>query len=241
EVLVGSRRLFADHGIGHTRQDSQIDALEAAGQTVLLVAIDGVAAGIIAVSDPIKEGTAEAVASLRSLGLEVALLTGDNARTAATIARQAGIERVVAEVRPAEKAAEVARLQAMGQVVAMAGDGINDAPALARADVGIAMGAGADVAMAAADITLVRGDLRSVPKAIALSRATMRTIKENLFWAFFYNLILIPLAALGIVNPIFAAAAMALSSVTVIANSLRLGRYGGAPSEPESALSASRA
>jgi len=200
------------------------EALEAEGHSALLVAVDGRLAGTIAVADTIKEGAAEAVASLRALGLDVTLLTGDNARTAAAIARQAGIERVVAEVRPEEKAAEVARLQAQGRVVAMVGDGINDAPALAQADVGIALGTGTDVAMATAGITLVRGDLRSVPRAIALSRATMRTIKQNLCWAFGYNLLLIPLAALGIVNPILAAAAMAFSSVSVVTNSLRLGR-----------------
>jgi Cu+-exporting ATPase len=225
EVLVGSRRLLAEQGIALDGATATLEALEADGKTALLVAVDGQPGGIIAVADTLKAGAAGAVASLRALGLQVALLTGDNARTAEAIARQAGIERVLAEARPDEKAAEVARLQAASQVVAMVGDGINDAPALAQADVGIALGTGTDVAMAAADITLVRGDLRSVPAAIALSRATMRTIRQNLFWAFVYNVILIPLAALGMVNPIFAAAAMALSSVSVVTNSLRLNRF----------------
>jgi len=229
DVLIGSRRLLSENGIVTTSHATEVDALEAAAKTALLVAIDGRLAGIIAVADTIKDGAREAVASLHALGLQVGLVTGDNARTAAAIARQAGIEQVVAEVRPEEKAAEVARLQALGQVVAMVGDGINDAPALVTADVGVAMGTGTDIAMAAADITLVRGDLRAVPEAIALSRATMRTIKQNLFWAFIYNVLLIPLAAFGVVNPIFAAASMALSSVSVIANSLRLGRFGRNP------------
>ena len=225
-VVVGSRRLLADRGIDAAGAEAALGALEAGGKTALLVAVDGALAGVVAVADTVKAGAPEAVAALRALGLEVALITGDNRRTAEAVARQAGIERVLAEVRPEEKAAEIARLQGEGRVVAMVGDGINDAPALARADVGIAMGTGTDVAMAAADITLVRGDLRSVPEAIALSRATMRIIRQNLFWAFFYNMILVPLAAFGLVDPIFAAAAMALSSVTVIGNSLRLGRFG---------------
>jgi Cu+-exporting ATPase len=225
-VIVGSRRLLADWAIDAGRAAPVLEGLEADGKTALLVAVDGALIGVIAVADTVKVGAADAVAALRSLGLEVSLLTGDNAHTAAAIARQVGIERVLADVRPARKAAEIARLRGEGRVVAMVGDGINDAPALAGADVGIAMGTGTDVAMAAADITLVRGDLRGVPEAIALSRATMRTIRRNLFWAFFYNVLLIPPAAFGFVNPIFAAAAMALSSVTVIGNSLRLGRFG---------------
>jgi len=226
EALVGSRRLFTEYGIAPAAAEDHLAALEGAGKTGLLVAIDGQLAGIVAVADTIKEGSAAAVRALRALGLDVTLLTGDNRRVAEAIGRQAGIERVIAEVRPEDKAAEITRLQREGQVVAMVGDGVNDAPALAQADVGIAMGTGADVAMAAADITLVTGDPGAVARAIALSRATMRTIKQNLFWAFFYNVILIPLAMLGIITPILAAAAMALSSVSVVTNSLRLGRSG---------------
>jgi Cu+-exporting ATPase len=224
EVLVGSRRLFEQYGIATARAAERLASLEAQGKTALLVAVDGELSGIVAVADTIKEGAAGAVRALQDLGLDVALLTGDNRRTAQAIGQEAGIARIIAEVAPAGKASEVRRLQGEGKVVAMVGDGINDAPALAQADVGIAMGTGADVAMAAADITLVTGDLGAVPRAIALSRATMRVIKQNLFWAFFYNLLLVPLAMLGVIAPIFAAAAMALSSVTVVGNSLRLGR-----------------
>jgi len=192
-VMVGSRRLLGERGVpAAATVKERLEALESDGKTALLVAVDGRLAGLIAVADTVKDGAAEAVRQLRALGLDVTMLTGDNRRTAAAIGRIAGIDQVIAEVRPEEKADEVRRMQDGGRVVAMAGDGINDAPALARADVGIAMGTGTDVAMAAADITLVRGDLRAIPRAIALSRATMRVIKQNLFWAFFYNVILIP-------------------------------------------------
>ncbi len=223
-VLVGSRRLLAERGVAVDALETTLTRLESEGKTALPVVIDGQVAGVIAMADAVKEGAEEAVAALRRLHLEPTLLTGDNRRTAEAVARQVGITRVLAEVRPAEKEAEVAWLQGEGRRVAMVGDGVNDAPALARADVGVAMGSGTDVAMAAADITLLGGDLRALPRAFALSRAVLRVIKQNLFWAFAYNVLLIPAAAFGLLNPIWAAAAMALSSVTVVSNSLRLGR-----------------
>jgi Cu+-exporting ATPase len=224
-VLAGSRRLLREAGIAHDDAEARLGILESDGKTALPVAVDGCLKGIVAVADPIKDEAPDAVRRLRALGLQVSMITGDNRRTAEAIGRQAGIDRIIAEVRPEDKASEVHRLQQGSQVVAMVGDGINDAPALSQADVGIAMGTGTDVAMAAADITLVSGDLRAVPRAIALSKATMRAIKQNLFWAFIYNVVLIPLAAFGLINPILAAAAMALSSVSVVSNSLRLGRF----------------
>ncbi|PKI91285.1 heavy metal translocating P-type ATPase [Actinomycetales bacterium SN12] len=195
---------------------------EAAGQTVILVGWDGVAAGMIVVADEVKATSAEAVASLRALGLRPVLLTGDNEAAARHIAGQVGIEEVIAEVLPADKVAVVSRLQGEGRVVAMVGDGVNDAPALAQADLGMAMGTGTDAAIEASDITLVRGDLRAAADAIRLSRRTLGTIKGNLFWAFAYNVAAIPLAALGLLNPMLAGAAMAFSSVFVVGNSLRL-------------------
>ena len=208
------------------------DALAADGKTPVFAAVDGRTAAVIAIADTLKAGSAEAVAELRRLGITVAMLTGDNRRTAEAIARSVGIDRVVADVRPDGKAAAVKALQAEGLVVAMVGDGVNDAPALASADVGIAMGTGTDVAMESAGVTLMSGDLRGLVTAIALSRATMRNIRQNLFWAFGYNVILIPIA-MGVLypingmllDPIFAAAAMALSSVTVVSNALRLRRF----------------
>ena len=229
-VLLGNARLLAAHGVATDRLAPVAENLETNGRTVSLVAIDGQPAGVIGVADTVKPTSAAAVTALRRLGLAVYLLTGDNRRVAAAIGREVGIapDRIRAEVRPEDKAAEVARLRAAGHVVGMVGDGINDAPALAAADVGFALGTGTDIAMETAAITLLRGDLRSVPAAIRLSRRTMRTIKQNLFWAFGYNTAMIPLAALGLLaalgGPMLAAAAMAFSSVSVVANSLRLRR-----------------
>jgi len=221
-VRVGNLRLMETEGLSVAGLEAEIARLAEAGLTPMCVAVGASVVGVVAVADQVKAHAREAVAALQALGLDVVMLTGDNPRTAAAVAKTVGIERVLAEVLPEEKAREVKRLQSEGQVVAMVGDGINDAPALAQADVGIAIGAGADVALEAADITLVGGDLRSVSTAIALSRATMRNIKQNLFWAFVYNLVLIPAAALGWLNPILAAGAMGASSVSVVGNALRL-------------------
>jgi P-type Cu+ transporter len=201
------------------------DAAEADGKTSVWFAVDGEISAVIVVADTVKETSRAAVAELRALGLTPVLLTGDNRRAAEAVARQVGIDEVVAEVLPAEKVDQIKRLQGDGNVVAMVGDGVNDAAALAAADLGLAMGTGTDVAIAASDLTLVRGDLRAAPDAIRLSRATLRTIKGNLFWAFAYNVAALPLAALGLLNPVIAGAAMAFSSVFVVTNSLRLRRF----------------
>lgn len=227
QVLVGTRRLLAEAGIDTQPLSQPQQALEEAGQTAMLVAIDGRAAGLVAVADQVKPGAAQAVAALQAMGLEIWMLTGDNQRTARSIAAQVGLEpgQVLAEVLPDQKAGQVQALKARGLRVAMVGDGINDAPALAAADLGIAIGTGTDVAMEAADVTLMGGDLMGIAAAIRLSRQTMRKIRQNLFWALIYNSLGIPLAALGFLSPILAGAAMAFSSVSVVTNSVLLKRY----------------
>ncbi len=223
-VLLGNRRFFTREGIEPTTAEGSLARLESEGKTAMLVGINGTLAGVIAVADTLKPEAKEAVASLRREGIEVILLTGDNERTAKAIAKELGIERVIAEVLPGDKAKVVQELQQQGKVVAMVGDGVNDAPALATADIGIAIGSGSDVAKETGGIILVKNDVRDVVAGIRLSRATMRKIKQNLFWAFIYNTIGIPIAALGFLNPIIAAAAMALSSLSVIVNSALLKR-----------------
>jgi Cu+-exporting ATPase len=225
QVLVGNRRLMESKAIDLQPIEADLKHLEEAANTPILAAIDGQLAAAIGVADTIKEGSLKAIAMLHEMGLEVAMVTGDNQRTAQAIADQVGLDKVMAEVLPGDKAAEIQKLQKEGHVVAMVGDGINDAPALAQADIGIAIGTGTDVAMASAPVVLISGDLRGVPKAIALSRRTLKTIKQNLFWAFFYNTILIPAAALGFLNPMLAAGAMSFSSIFVVTNSLRLRRF----------------
>ncbi len=247
-VLIGNRRFLEESGVDEDGLLPRGEELAEAGKTPMFVVVDGSPAGLVAVADVVRDESREAVLRLHSLGLDVAMLTGDNRRTAAAIARELGIDRVLAEVRPEDKAEEIARLRSEGRRVAMVGDGINDAPALAGADVGISIGTGTDVAIEASDLTLIGGDVRGVARAIALSKATVRNIKQNLFWAFAYNVLLIPVAAgalypvfagdaggvpatlqpllgeYGFLNPVLAAAAMALSSVTVLANALRLRR-----------------
>jgi len=224
EVLIGTRRLMERYNVDASRAYERMARLEEAGKTAMLVAVDRRYAGIVAVADTIKESSKAAVSRLKAMGLEVIMITGDNKRTAKAIAAQVGIDRVLAEVLPEGKAEEVKKLQAQGRKVAMVGDGINDAPALATADIGMAIGTGTDVAMEAADVTLMRGDLTGIPDAIEMSRRTMRNIKQNLFWALGYNTLGIPIAAIGLLAPWVAGAAMALSSVSVVLNALRLQR-----------------
>lgn len=224
QLLVGTRKLMEKHGVSIQSALMEQQELESEGKTVMLIAVNREYAGLVAVADTVKETSAAAVSRLKQLGLDVIMLTGDNERTAAAIARLVGIDRVLAEVLPEQKAKAVQELQAEGRKVAMVGDGMNDAPALVAADIGMAIGGGTDVAIEAADITLMRGDLNSIPDAIRMSRVTMANIKQNLFWALAYNVIGIPVAAAGFLAPWLAGAAMALSSVSVVLNALRLQR-----------------
>jgi Cu+-exporting ATPase len=230
-VLLGNRTLMAQAGIDMDLAEDTLGRLEGEGKTAMLLAVDGELAGVVAVADTLKEHSIEAVRALKSMGIEVVMLTGDNRRTAEAIAREAGVDSVLAEVLPGQKAEKIRELQSRGKVVAMVGDGINDAPALAQSDVGIALGSGTDVAMEAGGIVLIKDDLRDVVASIQLSRRTVRKIRQNLFWAFFYNTALIPLAAgilagIGIVlDPIIAGAAMGFSSVSVVMNSMTLRHF----------------
>jgi Cu+-exporting ATPase len=231
-VLIGSEKLMSGQGIDLGELKNRFEDLSGEGKTPMYVAVDGQAAGILAVADTLKENSAQAVRRLHDMGIEVVMITGDNRKTAEAIGNQVGVDRTLAEVLPQDKAEEIRRLQSEGKTVAMVGDGINDAPALAQADIGIAIGTGTDVAMEAADITLISGDLMGVATAICLSRRTISTVRQNLFLSFAYNVVLIPLAAGALypvfhvlLNPMWAAAAMSLSSLSVISNSLRLKRF----------------
>ena len=224
-VLIGTRSYLREHNVSIEAVEDQVSELEAAGKTVMLLSVDGTAQGLLAVADRVKDSSRRAIQVLKEMGLQVYMITGDNRRTAEAIGREVGVADIMADVLPERKAQAVEEIRKQGKIVAMVGDGINDAPALVTADIGMAMGTGTDIAMESADITLMNGDLMSVPIAIQLSQRTMRKIKQNLFWAFFYNIVGIPIAALGMLNPIIAGAAMAFSSVSVVSNSLSLKRF----------------
>ena len=222
-ILVGNRKLMADNDISLPKHISDdLTHYERDGKTAMLIAVNYSLTGIIAVADTVKDHAKDAIKQLHDMGIEVAMLTGDNKNTAQAIAKQVGIDTVIADILPEEKAAQIAKLQQQGKKVAMVGDGVNDAPALVKADIGIAIGTGTEVAIEAADITILGGDLMLIPKAIYASKATIRNIRQNLFWAFGYNIAGIPIAALGLLAPWVAGAAMALSSVSVVTNALRL-------------------
>jgi Cu+-exporting ATPase len=225
KVLIGAPKLLREENIDFESHQKTMEELESHGKTVMGAVVDGKLEGVLALADTLKPTSQEAVESLKKMGIEIYMITGDNQRTAEAIAKEAGIENVLAEVLPGEKSAEIEKLKKKGRIVAMAGDGINDAPALAAADVGMAMGTGTDIAMETSDITLMRGELTAIPVAIKLSRKTMSKIKQNLFWAFIYNIIGIPIASAGLLSPIVAGAAMAMSSVSVVTNSLSLKRF----------------
>ncbi len=224
QVVVGNTKLMDEENISWTNSEQQISRLRQEGKTVILIAIDGNLVGLLGVADTVKENARQVIQDLKKMGLDVLMITGDNKQVAESIASQVGISSILAEVLPGEKAAEIKKLQNEQKIVAMVGDGVNDAPALAQADVGISLGTGTDIAIAAAPITLISGDLAGVSRVIKLSKLTLSTIKQNLFWAFFYNIILIPVAAVGLLNPILAAGAMAVSDVFVVGNSLRINR-----------------
>ncbi|NLK51846.1 MAG: copper-translocating P-type ATPase [Syntrophomonadaceae bacterium] len=224
KIFLGTRTFLKDQGVSVEPFQAVVDELEAAGKTTVLMAVDLSLVAVIGVADTVKEHSRAAIQELKEMGIEVWMITGDNRRTALAIAQEVGIDRVMAEVLPEDKAREIQKLREQGRLVAMVGDGINDAPALATADVGMALGTGTDIAMEAADITLMRGDLRAIATAFQLSKATMRNIKQNLFWAFIYNMVGIPVAAAGLLSPVLAGGAMALSSISVVSNALRLKR-----------------
>ena len=225
KVLVGNRKLLQENNISLDTVESKVEELEIQGKTVVLVAVGQQVSGIIAVADTLKDNAMAAITELRAMGIEIIIITGDNYRTTRAIAEQLGIKRVIADVLPEDKAKEIEKLKAMGKVIVMVGDGIYDAPTLISADVSLVIGSGIDAAIEAADITLLRDDLRGVPASIKLSRATMRNVKQNLFWALIYNALGIPIAAAGLLNPVFAGGAMVFSSVSVLLNSLRLRRW----------------
>ena len=227
KVLLGNRKLMREQNVSTTEMESEFSSLEAEGKTVMILAVDGKVAGAVAAMDTVKESAAPAVELLKSMNLEVAMLTGDNEITAQAIAKQLGITQVIANVLPWQKEEAIKKLQSQGKVVAMVGDGINDAPALAQADIGIAIGSGTDIAKETGGIVLIRDDLRDVALGVELSKKTMRKIDTNLFWAFAYNVVMIPIAAAGLLNPMYAAGAMAISSLTVVSNSalLKLAKF----------------